>query len=168
MPEAPESVLIDLKAIRSTFDLRWNPTAVMVRPGTIDAAGRVLDPGYEPRWELWDESAEGRRYRVMQLQTDEGDFKPPGQWLIDHLRFFNPERFNGDVNRMLMELLDEPNRLREIGTEKASDDFIEMLSKWAAYVTTPKQRVIKSLPELAMEHEANKAARAAATATTTV
>jgi hypothetical protein len=168
MPEAPESVVIDLKAIRSTFELRFNPTSIMRRPGSIDAEGGIVLPECEPRWELWDTSAEGKHYRVMKLQEEDGSYRQPGQWLIDHLRFFNPERFNGDVNLMLMELMDEPNRLRELGTENDSDDFIEMLSKWAAYVATPKQRVVKDLSELAAEHASHKAARAAARAATTV
>ena len=168
MDRAPESVLIGLRSIRETFELRFNRKAVLLKPGGYDASGVVTTPEYDPRWELWDTDSEGATYRVMRLQTgpDEdlrfpegGQFKSPGQWLVDLLNFMNPARFNGDLNQMLHEVLEEPDKLREIGTEQDSDDLFEMVSKDAARTRSTTVPVLKTLDELAAEHEAWRAAR---------
>lgn len=169
MPEVSKGFLEDLHSIRRTFELVFNERAVMVRPGVIDGSGTVTPAAFEPRWELWDTDPEGARYRVLTLQTspmddpvhfpDGGRFKPPGEWILDHLRFINPERFNGNLNDLLHEAIDEPERLREVGTEKDSDDLIEMSAKWAAWVTKPKERNLKTLEELGREHATWQAER---------
>ena len=169
MQEVPEQFVEDLQSIRSTFELVWNPHAVMVKSGYIDGSGVVTPADYEPRWELWDTDPEGARYKVMTLQTspaddpvrhpDGGLFKPHGDWLLHHLRFINPERFNGNLNDLLHEAIDEPERLREIGTQKDSDDLLDMASKWATWVTTPKERNLKTLDQLGREHAAWQAER---------
>ena len=138
MPVAyPDYVDQELRNIREDFELRWNPKAVLVKAGSYDATGKLRDPVYEPRFELWDRDPNGRDYRVMRLQHPDGSFRAPGQWLITHLQKINPARYGGNLERMLREL-EEHNTLKEVGTIKDSDDLIEAASNWAAWHETPK------------------------------
>lgn len=142
MPEAPESVLIGLRSIRETFQLRWNPTAKRITPGSFDASGVVIPAEWDPRWELWDKDAEGREYMVMQLQTRGGEFRAPGAWLVELMNKLNPARYDGDVSKMIAALVDDPvNRLEEVGDADA-DDLFEMVARWAYQVRTPKERTM--------------------------
>lgn len=160
--EVPEGVLIDLKAIRPTFHFRWNERAALVTTGRYDATGAVRNPEYEGRWELWDTDPENTDYMVMRIQHPDGSFRHPGQWLVDRMRFMNPERWAGDVHKMLEELIDAPEVLREAGTERDQDDLIEMVGNWAEWVYAPKEQVTKSYDEMAIEHAAHQAQRAVA------
>lgn len=138
-PVIPDDVLSGLKDIRSDMHLRWNPTAVLVKAGDIDALGKVRAPEYEPRWELWDKDPEGAEYMIMRLQADEtGAFRQPGQWLLDRAKFMNPERWGGNLHKMMQELVEHPEMLREAGTEKDSDDLIEAIGNAAQWHATPK------------------------------
>ena len=142
MPEVPESVEIGLKSVRETLHLRWNPQAVRVRPGYIDASGIVKPAEWEPRWELWDIDADGRPYKIMTLQHQDGSFKPPGDWLVDLINFLNPARWDGDPNKMIAALVDEPmNRLEQVADED-SDDFFGAVASWHGWMALPKERVL--------------------------
>jgi hypothetical protein len=140
--EAPESVVIGLRNIRENLHLRWNPTAVRVKPGHIDASGAVIQAEFDPRFELWDKVDGQPEYKVMTLQHEDGSFRAPGQWLVDLINMVNPERWDGDVNKMLAHFQDRPEQLREEVAEKDFDDFTEMVARWAGWVTTPKSRVL--------------------------
>lgn len=138
-PVIPDYVLSGLKDIRADMHLRWNPTAKLAKAGDIDATGKVRAPEYEPRWELWDKDPEGAEYMIMRLQWDETEaFREPGQWLLDRAKFMNPERWGGDLNKMMQELVEHPELLREAGTEKDSDDLIEAIARAASWHATPK------------------------------
>jgi hypothetical protein len=136
--EVPDYVVEGLTNIREGLHLRWNPRAVMVKEGKYDAQGKLVDPTFDPRWELWDTDPNGKEYRVMRLQLPDGSFRPPGQWLIDRIWKLHPARYNNDVHKMARELIDDPELFREIGTKKDSDDAIEAAANWAQWVATPK------------------------------
>ena len=136
--EAPEHIQQGLANIREGMHLRWNRKAVLLKAGITDAIGKVIDPEYDPRWEVWDTSPEGEEYMVMRVQEMDGSFRPPGEWLVHSIGKCNPERYGGDVQAMLDALVEEPDALREIGTKKDSDDLIEAVAKWCQYVVTPK------------------------------
>lgn len=127
-PSYPDYVDADLKAIRPTFRIVWNPTSHVI-PGSFDAFGRPTGPRYEGRYELWDTDAEGADYRVMRVQTDDGRFRLPGEWLVSLLKLLNPERWGGDPGRMLREMVDTHNeQLRQLH-EKDFEDLIETVVK---------------------------------------
>lgn len=151
MAEAPESVLIGLKNIRQTFELVWNPRAVRVKAGGFDASGAVIQSEYDPRWELWDTDPDGARYMVCRLQYGDGSFRQPGQWLVDHMNFFNPEKWGGDADKMIQALVEDHNEHLEFLRNNDSDDFIEMVSKWGAWGALTKSYVPKSFDEMAKE-----------------
>lgn len=128
-PSYPDYVDADLKAIRSTFRLVWNPKSVIAKPGSIDANGFIVPPTYDGRYELWDTDAEGADYRVMRVQTDGGEFRQPGEWLVSLLKLLNPERWGGDPGRMIQEMVDNHNeQLRQLA-EKDFEDLIEMATR---------------------------------------
>lgn len=138
MPEVPESVRIGLENIRPGMHLRWNQKGKVVTPGGYDVTGGVFTPPeYEPRWEVWDTDPQGVEYHVMTLQTIDGDFRQAGEWIVFHLRRMNPENYDS-IQHMMQVMIDEPELLREIGTQKDSDDAIEAVTKWAQWCETPK------------------------------
>lgn len=137
-PSVPESVEEGLRAIRSGLHLRWNPKGAVKVPGGYDAEGGVIEPVYEPRWEVWDVDPQGAEYRICTIQTREGEFQPADERVVRHLQIMNPENWGGSVARMIEELVDEPERLRELGTEKDFDDLAEAVSRLAEWVETPK------------------------------
>lgn len=140
--EAPIDVVIGLRNIRSTLNLRWNPEAVMIAPGTFDADGFPVRGTYDGRWELWDKVDAEPEYKVMTLQTPEGHFRPPGQWIVELFRKFNPARYGGDPNKMLDELMYDPQQLQEDIADADADDLFEMVAKWEGWRRTPKGAVL--------------------------
>lgn len=138
MQEVPEHVAEGLRSIREGLHLRWNPKGKLVKTGSYDSTGRLKDPVYDPRWELWDVDPQGAEYMVMRLQNTDGSFRPPGDWLVHHVNRLNPARYGGNVAAMLEELLEAPEALRELGTEKDTDDLFEAVGKWGEWCATPK------------------------------
>lgn len=136
--EAPLHIVEGLKGIRSGLHLKWNNAAKYI-PGTgWDAHGKIKDAGYEPRWEVWDEDAQGKPYRVMTLESPTGEFLPPGEWLIEHINYRNPERFGGDVEKMLKALVDEPNDIRRYASQKGVKEMHEYIANWWWRAAAPK------------------------------
>lgn len=142
MPEVPESVAIGLRNVRETLHLRWNPQAVRVKPGYIDASGTVIPAEWDPRWELWDIDAHGKPYKIMTLQHNDGSFKPPGDWLVELINFLNPARWDGDPHKMIAALVDEPvNRLEEV-CDADAEDLFRAVASWGWWVMHDKEPVL--------------------------
>lgn len=132
--EAPESVVKGIKAIKPTFSLFFNPEAKVV-PGSghsFDVNGRARKMKREGRWEVWDVDAYGQPYKVMTLQEPNGGFRPADQRLVEFLNLINPERYNGDVSRMIEELVEKPNEYVR-GVEER--DFERLVDSVANYYT---------------------------------
>lgn len=138
MAEVPESVRIGLEAIRETLHLRWNPHAVRVKPGYVDASGVVVPAEWDPRWELWDVDALGQPYKIMTLQHEDGSFKPPGDWLVELIRFVHPQRWDGDPNKMIEALVDDPMRRLEEVSDQDWDDFTDWVASFTDWAIRPK------------------------------
>lgn len=134
----PDYVSEGLKDIRADMHLRWNPKAVLTKPGSYDAVGKLREPEYEPRWEVWDKDPEGGEYMIMRLQHMDGEFRQPGQWLLDRIQMLDPARYGGDPAKLVQEMVEHPELLREAGTQKDSDDLIEAISRAAQWSETPK------------------------------
>jgi hypothetical protein len=135
--EVPESVALGLRNIRSGLHLRWNVAAVK-RPTGFDATGKPLEMEVEPRFELWDTDPQGQDYMVMRVQNEDGSFRFPDDRLVERMGRLNPERYGGNVHRMLQAQVDDPETLRELGTQKDTDDLIESVVKWAEWYGTVK------------------------------
>jgi hypothetical protein len=92
---APVSVVQGLRSLRSTMHLRYNRRGRIIpaKSGGIDVNGKARNVEYEPRWELWDTDASGREYRIMALEDENRKAMPPGQWLVDRFRKYNPDNF---------------------------------------------------------------------------
>ena len=136
--EAPKYIQDALANIRSTLHLRWNPKAVLLKTGDYDVTGKATRPTYDPRFEVWDKDPHGREYMVMRVQTPNGDFKYPGEWLVEGIWKLHPEKYDNDVAKLLQAQIDDPETLREIGEKKDSDNLIDAVCDWAKYVATPK------------------------------
>ncbi len=137
--EVPEHIAEGLRNIRSGLHLRWEPRAVLLVEGGLDINGlKIKDPEYDPRWEVWDTTPDDLEYMVMRVQNVDGSFRHVGEWLVEYIGMLNPAKWNGDVNAMIKALIDDPAALREVGTQKDSDDLIDAASKWAAWAELPK------------------------------
>lgn len=138
--EAPAHIVTALQGIRSGLHLRWNPTAVVVRKGDIDATGKVRQPEYAPRWDLWDVDGDGGEYMVMRLQDEDGAFMPPGDWLIQRVWWWLSlvHEYDCDVEAICDALIDEPQRLAELRAQEDSDEFIAWVSKVSSEHAKPK------------------------------
>lgn len=137
-PYVPEWIEKALRDIRSGMHLRWNPTAVVKKAGSYDAVGKLREPEYEARWEVWDVDPEGAEYMVMRLQDMDGGFRQPGEWMVERLKFMNPARYGGDLMKLYEEMVENPELLREVGTQKDSDDLIDAITRAAEWGEKPK------------------------------
>jgi hypothetical protein len=136
--EVPAHIAEGLKNIRDGLHLRWNPRAVVIKEGKYDAEGKLIDPTWDPRWELWDTDPFGQEYMVMRLQYADGSFRHVGEWLIEQIWKLHPARYNNNLTKLLQSQVEDPELIREIGTTKDSDDLIEAVGNWAQWVATPK------------------------------
>jgi hypothetical protein len=136
--EAPQEIVDALRLERHTFEIRWNPKAKLKQKGRYDADGKLVDPTWEGRFELWDTDPYGGEYLFMRLQTPEGGFRAPGWWLVERVKMLNPERWAGRLDKMEEYFIERPELLREAGTIQDSDDLIEAVGNWADWVATPK------------------------------
>jgi hypothetical protein len=138
-PSLPEGLDEALKGIRPGFYLKWNPSAVLIKGSSyIDALGRITEPAYEPRWEVWDVDAYNNDYKVMTVRTPDGGYRQPGFWLVELLNYLNPARFGGDLSKMLRAVIDDPNNVTVEVSEADLDDLIDQAAKWHWYASTPK------------------------------
>lgn len=128
-PEYPDYVDAGLKDIDESFHLRWNPRARVIKFGSYDSEGNPLPPEYEPRWEVWGKDVEGQEYKVFLVDVN-GNFREPGQWLLDRLNQMNPARFGGNVSRMLREVVDQPNNLLQEVAERDWTEFVRGITDW--------------------------------------
>lgn len=127
--EPPESVVIGLRNLKPTMHLRLNRRGHLSRQWSIDANGDARKAEYEPRWELWDTDESGRNYLVMVLRDADGNFREPGEWVVERFRKFNPANF-----RSLQEMLDfahtENRTLRELEAEGNWKEFCNFAGEW--------------------------------------
>lgn len=136
---APAHLQEGLANIRSGLRLQFNPRAVLVEVGKIGADGRVATkPSYEGRWEVWDTDPDGGDYIVFRCQDAKEQYLPPGEWVVERMRRWNPERFNGNVERMIEEFLAESERTREEMSARDAKSLFDAVAKEAAWVALPK------------------------------
>lgn len=129
--QPPESVAEGLRNLRSTMHLRYNRRG-RLRPeksGSIDANGKARNVEYEPRWEMWDTDASGREYKVMTLEDyDSKRAMPPGQWIVDRFRKYNPDNFPS-LDAMLEFAFEDQARLRKMPEEEFRS-FCDFMGEW--------------------------------------
>jgi len=128
--------------------LRWNPQCFL-RKTTFDGLGRPKDRVWEARWEVWCEDSEGQPYKITVVQGPErngepGEYREPDQRLVDMLNLCNPERWGGDIRKMVHALVDEPNAVLRAAEERDwnqwSDDIGKEVAQYAqTKVTVPAQ-----------------------------
>lgn len=144
MRQPPESVVQGLKNVRSTLRVIWQPRAVQGTP-ILGAFGLVKEIPWEPRWEVWDTDSLGADYMVQRVQNPDGSYKEIGDWLAEHYRLINPERYDGDIGKMYAALVDAPqNFLREMA-DKDFDSFCEAVGSWYNDYGKPKVAVAKDI-----------------------
>jgi len=106
---ADEGVVIALRNVRQTFELRWNPKVVPGRRSSFDANGCPRDVEYEGRWELWDVDGSNIPYRVMILMGPEREYVAPDMKFVDFVRLIDPARYDGSVEKMIAAMVDSQN-----------------------------------------------------------
>ncbi len=129
--QPPDDVATGLRNLKQTMHLRYNRRARIIphKSGGIDANGRARNVEYEPRWELWDTDASGRRYKVMTLEDpDTRQAMPPGQWLVDRFRKYNPDNFPS-LEAMLNFAWHDQEKLRKL-PEDEWRCFVDFMGEW--------------------------------------
>lgn len=106
-PQSDDSIRPIVEALQrldSRLDVRWNPQAVMTKPGEYTVMGKNTDPEYEGRWEViqWNRASAltDREYVVIcrvtqyemmgaknpiQVMRKNGAYAPIDQRLVDYL-----------------------------------------------------------------------------------
>lgn len=149
--EPPQRLVQALQALKPTYRLRLNRRGHVVRAGSYDVNGSPRRVEYAPRWELWDVDASGREYRVMVLKgscyraydpegatrLEDDDAVPPGDWLVRYLQKFNPERYGGDVDKMLAATLGDRDRAKETMKRDEWEAFKEHMAEWVLWYLHP-------------------------------
>lgn len=143
-PSVPDGFMERLQAIRSTFHLKWNRRAVMVKKGHYDAEGRAYPPVYEGRWEVWDTPETSPAYKILVVRNVDNSFQPLSDRLLQRLQKINPENHGGDLNKLFEALTEDPET-RHLVHEREGDDFLEAVAEWAYWVQLPKQRVLADI-----------------------
>lgn len=128
MREVPEDVQIGLRNIKQTLHARWNPTARYLSGASFDVNGNPRKVTYDPRWEIWDTDESGREYRVTILDGRDGEFVDLGMWVVEMMNKLNPERYGGDLHKMIEALVDQPN----LAVDKVGNDTYEELINFLA------------------------------------
>jgi hypothetical protein len=126
--EVSVDVELGLKAIRDTFKLLLNPKGRAVGGRSFDVMGNPREGAYEARWELWDKDVSGREYKVVTLEDRDGGFMPPDQRLVDFINLINPERYGGEVEKMIDALVDSPNQYASTLGDLQYEQMIEHLA----------------------------------------
>ena len=138
-PSYPEHIDEELQRIDPTFRLKWEPRCAMNGVSTHrDENGRIIKPTFEGRFELWATDTAGRDYVVQVLETEEGEFKPPGDWLVQRRRQLNPERFGGSTDEMVRRHVEIPAAERERKLQEESDNAVDDGIDWGLQTETPK------------------------------
>jgi hypothetical protein len=86
-----QPVVEALRRLDHRLDVRWNPAALIVRHGAIDANGKTIPPSYDGRWEVviyeTDMSVHGREFAVVyQVRGEHEEYKPIGMWLVEFMQ----------------------------------------------------------------------------------
>jgi len=145
--QPPEDVVIGLRNVRDTFDLRFNRTAKVVGGASFDVNGNPRKPEFEARWELWDTDPAGNEYKVMTVEKEE-KYVPPGYWLVELVRLIDPARYGGDLSKMVQALVDEPNARMDALDEDHLNDLIEYLGDMFFMQKNPRMSLstVKNTP----------------------
>jgi hypothetical protein len=93
-PQSQEEIApieAELRKLDSQLRIRWNPKAIMVSRGTIDAVGHSGEPIYAGRWQVERIAGESNLapsviYVVREDGKGKEAYKAVGFWLVD---FFN-------------------------------------------------------------------------------
>lgn len=136
--EVPAHLKQALSDIREGLHFVWNPKAILKKKGGISAEGNVKSAEYEPRFEIWDTDPYGKLYMVMRVQHEDGSFRMPDDRLIEHIWHIHPEKYGGSLNKLVQANIENPEHLRDLGTQKDSDDAIDAAARWAQWCETPK------------------------------
>lgn len=136
--EAPEAIVTGLRNIRPTFSLVLNPRGRVIGERSFDVNGHPREVTWDPRWELWDRDADGIAYKVMTLEDAETrGYLPPDQRFLDFVNLINPERYGGNVEKVIQALVDDAN---EYVKHLAQKDFESLTDSLSNYFTPAKGR----------------------------
>ena len=106
--DAPQSmdevrpVVEALQQLDGLLDIRWNPKAFQLEPGSYSEFGKLTPPTYAGRWEViryqTPNLSDARDYCVLCTVTepkdfdgilclvDRGPYMPVGSWLVEYMR----------------------------------------------------------------------------------
>ena len=127
--QPPEDVAQGLRNLKPTMRLRLNRRGKAAKGASLDANGLPRHVVYEPRWELWDTDDSGRDYKVMVLRDGQDNYLPPGQWVVDRFRKYNPQNF-GSIKDML-DFFDAENQAGAGVNERDWRSFTDFITEWA-------------------------------------
>lgn len=143
--EASTDVVIALQGVRPTMRLVHNPQGKLVGGRSFDVNGKPREKLWQPRWELWDTDADGVEYKVTTLEDENGEFRHPDQRLVELIRLINPERYGGDLHKMVEALVDEPNNYVEGLSDKSYEELVESVADRCWSAKTPHIAVPRTI-----------------------
>lgn len=125
----------ELQRMDARLAIAWEPKAVMVKRGSYDVLGRVVDPVYDGRWKvvlrgdpyrtaMWREDTlvtyvtapvtVGSGTQKVHAMTADGPYAPVGWWLVEHMQSW--DRANREFVNRVRETLDADNDRQDAAT----------------------------------------------------
>lgn len=95
-----------LRELDDRIRVKWNPRALITRPGYIDATGKCVPPEHDGRWCVVVERPGEEDHCIYQVRWDgEGNeaYRPVGPWLIEFMRLWDRQNqhYVAEMQRML-------------------------------------------------------------------
>jgi hypothetical protein len=122
-PQSDDEVRPIELALRQQLDdrirIKWDPRALITRPGAIDATGKVIPPEHEGRWTVVIErpgEPDHCIYLVRWDGTGNEAYRAIGPWLIDFMHLW--DRQNVHAAEQLRRMLHE----EELELQRAAND----------------------------------------------
>jgi hypothetical protein len=126
-PQSDDEILPIELALRQLDDrirIKWNPRALITRPGFIDANGLVVGPTHEGRWTVVIERAGELDHSIYLVRWDgEGNeaYRPVGPWLIEFMNLWDRQNVHA-IEELTRMQRDEERLERSAAAAQEEDD----------------------------------------------
>lgn len=114
-----------LRELDDRIRIRWDPRALITRPGYIDATGQTVPPEHDGRWKVVLPPAGGEPEHCIYVVRWDGEgneaYRSIGLWLIEFMRLWDRQNVHY-LNEMKRMLADEALLEHQGEQDRAEED----------------------------------------------